>query len=271
MGSNPCTSGRLRPLRLNRAPEVTIILTTFDRPRLLREAMASLRAQRGVQFEVIVINDGGCDVSEVIADFKGSLSVQYINLEYNCGPPAARNAGYRHARGRYIAYLDDDDLYLPDHLARLAARLCTPDVGLVYGDALLLRERRAGDGHCTVERRVLAQDYDHPMMLHDSFIPPSSIMHRRECFERVGGFDETLRWCYDDWDFLLRVGAYYMIERVAGVSVAIRLRSDGSNLSSIRRPERKMAANYLQKRYGVPDIQPKTFWEVAETLAQTGA
>lgn len=256
---------------LCRAPEVTVILTTYDRPRPLREALASLRAQHGVQFEVVVINDAGCDVSEVIADFNVSLSLRYINLEQNSGSPAARNAGYRRARGRFIAYLDDDDLYLPDHLAHLAARLgCTPEVGLVYSDALLLRERRAGDNSRSVERRVLAQDYDHATMLRDCFIPPSSMMHRRECFERAGGFDETLRWCYDDWDFLLRVGAQYIIERVAGVSVAIRLRDDGSNLSSIRRPERMMAASYLQRRYGVAEIKPKTFWEVAETLSRTG-
>ena len=220
---------------------------------------------------MIVVNDAGCDVSQILAAFNQSLSLQYLKLKRNSGPPAARNAGYRLSRGRFIAYLDDDDLYMPEHLARLAAKLdSSPRVGLVYSDALLLRERRAGDPFSMVERRVLAQDYDRAKMLRDCFIAPSSMMHRRDCFERVGGFDERLRWCYDDWDFLLRVGALYQIERVAGASVVVRLRDDGSNLSSIDKPERKAAAAYLRSRYGTARIQPKTFWEVAETLTRTG-
>jgi hypothetical protein len=82
----------------------------------------------------------------------------------------------------------------------------------------------------------------------------------------VGGFDETLRWCYEDWDFLLRVGARYVIERVAGASVVVRLRDDASNMSSMMKPERIKAARLLQRRHGVGEIRPKTFWEVAATL-----
>lgn len=77
--------------------------------------------------------------------------------QQNGGLPAARNVGVREARGRYLAYLDDDDLYLPDHLARLAERLeRRPGVGLVYADVLLVKQQRAGDGYRTVARRILA-------------------------------------------------------------------------------------------------------------------
>jgi len=244
---------------------------TRDRPLLLREALASISAQRGAHFEVIVVNDGGCDVSDVLSEFGGHLDLHYVSLPKNIGLPAARNAGCGRARGRYLAYLDDDDLYLPDHLARLKARLDRrPEVGLVYADAWLLKQQRVADRYCTFDQRVLAYDYDRATMLRDSFIAPSAIMHRRECFERLGGFDEMMRWCYEDWDFLIRVGAQYGIERVAGASVAIRLREDASNMSSEIRPERIRAARLLQQRYGVEEIQPKTFWEVAESLSRQG-
>jgi glycosyltransferase involved in cell wall biosynthesis len=213
-----------------------------------------------------VVNDGGCDVEDVLAEFTALLSLQYVNQRQNRGLPAARNAGVARSRGRFITYLDDDDLYQPGHLKGLASYLdANPEIGLVYSDVLLLRERRESDGN-TADKRVLAYDYDHATMLHDSFISPSAMMHWRECFDSVGGFDETLRWCYDDWDFLLRIDAHYVIQRVAGATVTVRLRDDGSNLSTTRRPERQAAAEHLQRNYGAAEIQPKTFWEVAETL-----
>lgn len=252
---------------LRREPDVSVILPTRDRPQLLKEALASVGAQRGARVEVIVVNDGGCDVSDVLGEFDDQLNIHYISLQPNSGLPAARNAGIRRARASYLAYLDDDDLYLPNHLARLADRLDSkPDVGLVYSDAWLLKQRREKGHYRTVAQLVLARDYDRAVMLRDSFIAPSAMMHRRECVERVGGFDEQMRWCYEDWDFLLRVDALYPIERVAGASVAIRLRDDASNMSSEVKPERIWAARLLQRRYGVEEIQPKSFWEVAETL-----
>jgi len=252
----------------SRVPHISVILPTYNRPHLLREALASLCDQQGSSFEVIAINDAGCDVSAVVSEFSGRLDLRYVSLSQNRGLPAARNVGVRGARGRYLAYLDDDDLYLPDHLARLAERLDRrPGAGLVYADVLLVKQQRAEDGYRTVARRILAHEYDRATMLRDSFITPSAIMHRRECVEQVGGFDETLRWCYEDWDFLLRVGTRYVIERVAGASVVVRLRDDASNMSSVMRPERIEAARLLQQRHGVGEIRPKTFWDVAATLA----
>jgi glycosyltransferase involved in cell wall biosynthesis len=248
-------------------PDISVILPTYNRPHLLREALASLCEQAGSSFEVIVINDAGCGVSAVMSEFSGRLDLRYVSLTQNRGLPAARNVGVGCARGRYLAYLDDDDLYLPDHLARLAERLeRRPGVGLVYADVLLVKQRRAGDGYRTVARRILAHEYDRATMLRDSFITPSAMMHRRECVEQVGGFDETLRWCYEDWDFLLKVGTLYVIERVAGASVVVRLRDDGSNMSGVIKPERIKAARLLQRRHGVGEIRPKTFWDVAATL-----
>jgi hypothetical protein len=114
---------------------------------------------------------------------------------------------------------------------------------------------------------VLAQDYDLSIMLRDSFICPSAVMHRRECVQALGGFDEEMRWCYEDWDFLLKIGSRYSIERVEGATVKVRLRNNDSNMSSIVNGYRIAAASVLRERYGCADIVPKTFWEVAETLA----
>jgi len=89
---------------------ISVIVPTRNRPLLLREALASISVQRGARFEVIIVNDGGCDISDVLSEFSGRLDLHQVALSKNGGPPAARNTGCGRARGRYLAYLDDDDL-----------------------------------------------------------------------------------------------------------------------------------------------------------------
>jgi O-antigen biosynthesis protein len=253
--------------RLTGSPNVSVVIPTFNRPDLLAEALESVCRQDLEDFEVIVVNDAGSDVSLLIHGFSERLDLTYITLDQNGGLPAARNAGIAAARGEYIALMDDDDLWMPDHLSRLRAHLDPrPEVGLCYADVLLDRQRLIDDVYQTVDERVLAYDYDHETMMSDSFICPSSVMFRRECFTTLGGFDEAMRWCYEDWDFFLKVATAYRIERSPGVTVRTRLRESGDNMSSVVKPERLEAARTLSRRYGVGEIEPKTFWEVAETL-----
>jgi GT2 family glycosyltransferase len=113
---------------------------------------------------------------------------------------------------------------------------------------------------------VLAHDYDSEVMLADCFIAPSAVMHHRELVERVGGFDESMSCCYEDWDFYLKAAERYTIARVPGASAIVRLRDDGGNVSTLWGKERAAAARELARRYGTHRIVPKTFWQVAETL-----
>jgi glycosyltransferase involved in cell wall biosynthesis len=252
-------------------PQVSVVIPTYNRPLLLRDALESLTTQTDVPFEVAVINDAGTDVGDVVSQYKEKLQINYFSLPVNKGLPTARNTGLKYSKGEFVAYLDDDDIYLPGHLKALSERLeAKPHLGLVYSDALLEKDVRGKKGIPGIEQRVLAQDYELSIMLRDSFICPSAVMHRRECIEMVGGFDEGMRWCYEDWDFLLKIGRLYEIERVAGATVRVRLRNDGSNMSSSANVHRTKAATALRERYGCADIEPKTFWEVAETLAITG-
>jgi glycosyltransferase involved in cell wall biosynthesis len=248
-------------------PSVSVIIPTFNRADLLGEALESVCRQELRGFEVIVVNDAGEDVLPLVRSFSERVNLSYIRLERNSGLPAARNAGVATSTCGYIALLDDDDIWMPQHLSRLAALLDRrPDIGLCYSDVLLDRQQLIDGLFTTKDQRVLAYDYDHETMMSDSFICPSSVMVRRECFTKLGGFDESMRWCYEDWDFFLKVATAYRIERSPGISVRIRLRESGDNMSSVVRPERLKAARILSMRYGVGEIEPKTFWEVAETL-----
>jgi len=252
-------------------PQVSVVIPTYNRPLLLRDALDSLTTQVDVPFEVAVINDAGTDVGDVVSPYKEKLQITYFSLPVNRGLPTARNTGLKYSKGEFVAYLDDDDVYLAGHLKGLSERLeAKPHLGLVYSDALLEKDVRGKSDISGIEQRVLAQDYDRSIMLRDSFICPSAVMHRRECVQTLGGFDEEMRWCYEDWDFLLKIGSRYSIERVEGATVKVRLRSNQSNMSSTVNPYRVAAASVLRERYGCSDIVPKTFWEVAETLAMGG-
>ena len=181
------------------------------------------------------------------------------------GVAAVRNTGIAAARGARIAYLDDDDLWAPSHLARLSGAL---DSGaeLAYGDALVARfEPAAGPPRTWPVRDelVLAVPFDRADLARDDFVVPGGMMHTRALYDRVGPFDETL-FVSDDWDWLLRAAALTDFVRVPEFVVTVRIH--GANLSAVVDPRRRAVLDELQRCHGTPYLEPKTFW-AAQTYA----
>src|SRR5262245_53377862 len=103
-------------------PAVSIILPTFNRARFLPEACAAIRGQRWADWELIVVDDGSTDDTERVVREQTAgwqQPVKYVRQK-NQGAYGARNTGLDHARGKYIAFYDSDDLWLPHHLADCA-------------------------------------------------------------------------------------------------------------------------------------------------------
>ncbi len=97
------------------APEVSVIIPTYNRCAMVREAIASVLAQRDVNFELIVVDDGSTDgTSEMLAGLDGII----VERTAHRGPAAARNRGVARATAPLIAFLDSDDLWVPDKLSR---------------------------------------------------------------------------------------------------------------------------------------------------------
>ena len=240
------------------APSVSVVVSHYDRSAWLAEALDSISVQTFRSFEVIVVSDGG-----PLRELSG---VRVIRHSERRGVAAARNTGVQAARGERIAYLDDDDLWVPDHLSRLSAAL---DAGpeLAYGDALVVR-LSPGEGPPREwpvrDQLVLAVPFDYADLARDDFVVPGGMMHTRALYERVGPFDETL-FVSDDWDWLLRAAALVNFVRVPEVVVTVRIH--GTNLSGAVDPRRRAALDELQRRHGTPPLEPKTFWEVAQTYA----
>ena len=245
-------------------PVVTAVVVTRDRPRLLADALAGVGRQRRPPVEVRIGNDGDAEIDEALAAL-GAIEATVIRTGAG-GAAAARNRAARGARGEALAFLDDDDVWLPGHLEGLAAALADPAVGLAFADCAVVREELGpGGARAEIGRRVIAREWDDALMRHDDFIPPSALMVRRALFERLGGFDASFRFS-EDWDFLLRAAALTTPRRVPGVSVEIRMRAAG-NASADFGAERLDCLRRLATRHGLKPIEPKTFWEVAEVVA----
>ena len=245
-------------------PSVSIVLPTRNRPEALPQALERVSWQTHPELQLILVRDGGFPLDAGTEEWLDRLDFPTTRLEHDDPPAGAarsRNRGVEASRGEAIAFLDDDDLWERDHVARLAAALDRdPSLQVAYSDAVILDT-------ATGMTRRLAQDFDLSVFGRDGFIPPSAMLVRRGAFGRFGGFDGALAYS-EDWDWLLRLARDGgRIARVPGASVTVRIHADGmSQPAPERASERRRCLDELSRRYGLAPIAPKTFWEVAETL-----
>jgi len=186
-------------------PLVSVIVPTHNRPELLAKALRSIQDQTFGDFEIIVVNDAGIDVSRLVEHFNSRGTIRYINKKTNEGLAAARNSGIRAARGKYIAYLDDDDTYYPDHLQILIDYLEYSDAQVAYTDAHRALQEQKGETFTTVNRDIpYREEFDTDRLLVENYIPVLCVMHERQCLDQVGLFDESLP-RHEDWDLWIRL------------------------------------------------------------------
>ncbi|MEW6248547.1 MAG: glycosyltransferase [Nitrospirota bacterium] len=232
-----------------RSALVSVVVPTYNRPERLREALASLARQTFRDFEVIVVNDGGQDVSAVVAEANRDGRITYIVHDKNRGLAAARNTGLRHARGRYIAYLDDDDRFLPDHLEVLVTALAGGTHKVAYTDAWRVHERKEGDRFVEIGRDVpYSRDFDPALLLVSNYIPVLCIVHERACLEQVGLFDESL-FAHEDWDLWIRMATQFAFLHVKKTTAEFTWRNDGSSMTSGRPDAFARTTEIIYRKY----------------------
>lgn len=179
---------------------ISVIITAYNRPDFLGEAIDSALAQTYADKEVIVVDDGSTEpgTRAVLAAYGDRIRA--IRKE-NGGVASARNAGIRAAKGDLLAFLDDDDVWLPDKLARQAEAFEKhPEVGLVYTNCVRFNE------HGELPERDMAPRSGRVFkaFVEDYFIVLSTMAVRRACVDAAGLFDEAYR-RQDDLDFMARV------------------------------------------------------------------
>ena len=185
---------------------ISIVVPTFNRPERLENALESISLQEGARFEVIVVNDGGADVGEIVALWSRVMSVRYVQLPVNAGLARARNAAIREARGDIIAFLDDDDVMLAGHLRAGVQELGDSDVvDAVYTQVALCDEFIA-PGAVPTAHQIKAHyraAFDDRLLLICNFMPVNALfIRRRDAIPIL--FDEGLPQL-EDWDLWLRL------------------------------------------------------------------
>ena len=189
-------------------PLVSVIITTYNRTVMVREAVASVLAQTFGDFEIIVVDDGGTDgTPEALATFR---DVRVRRHPRRRGVSAARNTGIAAARGEWLAFLDSDDLWLPDKLARQMAYLAArPRLKLCQTDETWVRRGvrvNKPAAHAKTGGRIFLAS------LARCLVSPSAVVLHRQLFQDHGGFDENLP-AAEDYDLWLRLSWRYEVDR----------------------------------------------------------
>lgn len=207
---------------------VSVVMPTHNRRGLLREALESVAQQTLGDVEVVLVNDGGEDVGDLVAEFDGRLAIRYLTYAEPRERSAARNLALEHARGTYIAYLDDDDVFYPEHLERLVDALETTGASVAYSDGVECRYVVGpGGAQTVVERRVLyASAFDRDRLFCENYIAINCILHRKACLDRVGAFDVELGVPLEDWDLWVRLACEWDFHHVPGATAEFRTRVD---------------------------------------------
>ena len=199
---------------------VSIIVRTKDRPQLLKRALWSIFAQTYRPIEVVLVNDGGCelDIDEIKRTLQ-DVSLNYIRLEKNTGRAHAGNVGIDNTKGEYVGFLDDDDEFYPEHVSALVSSLKNTDCKIAYTDSeIIFRSYNFETMEFTeTGRRIFSsKDFSMSALLIENYIPLITILFNKDVLLVEKGFDEGFE-AYEDWDLLIRCGLncpFYHIKRV---------------------------------------------------------
>jgi glycosyltransferase involved in cell wall biosynthesis len=239
-----------------RGPLVSVVIPAYNAASFIGPTLDSVFAQTLSDYEVIVVNDGSPDTSSLERALEPLQSkIRYLK-QANGGPSNARNTGIRAAVGKYVAFLDSDDLWLPHHLARQVEHLeSDPSLQMVYANGVYLR----GDSPVGIlfdnSEQSLPIDLDCLLQERSTVITSSTVV-LREALLKAGMFDEKLRRCedYDLWLRLVQAGFKLSFTR------EIQIRHRQSN---------GLAANWELMRQALIDVYHKHLALGSLTAAQT--
>ena len=208
-------------------PRVSVIIPTYNRREYVQEAIDSVLTQTYTDYEIIVIDDGSTDGTGEALQARYGDRIHY-EWQENQGESVARNRGIELAQGEYIAFLDSDDLWLPEKLEKQARILDeNPNVGLVYAQAQFIDEDGVLLESGTSADSEVAEAFDKTVLYFWNPIGgPSKTLICKAVLDRVGGFDPQIRFG-EDRDLWFRIADQSKVLGITEVLVAIRRHRGG--------------------------------------------
>lgn len=249
-------------------PVVSVVIPAYNAAAYIVATLNSVLAQTFTNFEILVVNDGSPDTPALELALRPYLSrVRYIQQE-NRGPSAARNAAIQQARGTYIAFLDSDDLWFPDHLAKQVAALENdPTLGLIYSNSVHL------EGEVPVALSFDRTPQSEPVTLEallreDSTVGTSATVAVRQAIIDAGLFDESFRRC-EDFDLWLRL-AHNGVRMTFTRAVQIYHRL-GNGLAGNQELMKRARIQVYEKAWSLPNLTEAQRRVIQRKVAQIKA
>jgi glycosyltransferase involved in cell wall biosynthesis len=223
---------------------VSVIIPTYNRARFLKTAVESVLHQTFQDFDISIVDDGSTDKTRQTVFAFNDKRIRYFRHPFNKGNAAARNTGIQNSTGKYVAFLDDDDEWLPDKLKQQVKLLnTTPEnVGAVYTGFVTI-DKRSSKTLSETSPSKRGSIFD-DLLSANCVGTTSTVVLRRKCFQTVGLFDEELV-AWVDYDMWLRVAKEFDFECLP--SPQVKYYTHSGNIT----------ANYGAKIQGIKKMQQK--------------
>lgn len=205
---------------------VSIVIPTYNREKYIERAIRSILQQTYNHYEIIIVDDGSTDgTQEIIRNLERIENrIRYIKLDENQGPAHARNVGMQEAKYDYIAFLDSDDEWLPNKLELQMKKMMesSEETALIFCRMGGIDRGGVNRFVCPDEsiKKEILEGNIFWSLLYANVIGTPSILIRRDCVERVGGFKESLM-CLEDWEWVLRIAKKWRIGFVDEILVEV--------------------------------------------------
>ena len=247
-------------------PLVSVLISTYNRPRYVCEALESILCQTYSNLEIILVRDGGTMVRDVISRFDDPRLI-FIDRDENHGLAYSFNEALSRAKGNYICYLGDDDIFYPHHVEVLVNALEGQDeYEVAYSDLYKTHCRILEDGRRVVLSKnvEVTRDFNRMLMLQFNHALHVSLMHRRDLIEKTGKYNEELN-VMIDWDMTRRITFYSDFLHVPEVTGEYYAAVENSDRISIK--GRKSVHNYLWNVLTIRSTRPGKPWTKVKDLS----
>jgi len=233
--------------------KVSVVMPSYNAARFVTAAIDSVLAQTFQDFEILVVDDGSTDNTREVLEKYDSPKIRYL-YKKNGGVASARNYGIENARGKYIAFLDADDLWLPEKLEKQIALLeANEEIGLVYAATEKVDENLQTVGYIKANSY---EDYCEALLLNLNIIAGScsSAIVRRDIALKTNGFDAEFSTCAD-WEYWLRLS---LLTQFAPVKeYLVKYRVVAGSMSSNPYVSKRDTLGVLNKFFARTDLPEK--------------
>lgn len=236
---------------------VSIIVRTCNRPDALRENLMSLRNQTYKNIEIVIVEDGKNTAEKMIKEEFNDLNIVYEATGKNIGRSAVANLGMKKAKGKYLNFLDDDDLFYPDHVETLVKVIEEHDYDAVYAGSfetpIKIISKEPYKYQMMARGLVEGREFNRRILYKINLFPIQTVMFKKDLFLECGGIDESID-ALEDWDFWVRLSLHHYFYQVKHTTSIFRTPYDVKERQK-RQEFLDESLEYLQEKFKsyVPD------------------